>query len=541
MTRIYLSSTDRDLAEYRRAVYDALAKLRYDVFAVDGQGAADTQSADKRLSTVADCSIFIGIVAWRYGHVPPGETRSITELEYHAAGRHGLSRFVFVLDEDAAWPYRMIEDGEGAEKLKEWRKDLVAAHAVAFQSDPNDVASKVIATVAKWSREQLDGSIHALRQRHSAEAAERRKTQKIKNVVNVRPLDVGDAFRGRERETEALRSYLADPLVHMVSVLGRGGMGKTALATRVLADAEHGRIRAPGDSKDTTVDGIVYLTAQHNRITLERLFTDVARLFDDETADGVAARWANNAMSLAAKAEYLLEVAAAGTYIILLDNLEDELEPDGTIRDEGLRVFVEQCQIKPSGIKLLVTSREKVKLSPAALRATRTISLSHGLAKKEAVALLRDLDPQGMLNLKDAAEKTLMRAVELTRGIPRALELLAGLLYEDPTTHLDQLLADKAYFGAEVMGPLVAAGYQRLAEPERRIMEALSIFNDQVDEAAIAYLVQPWWPGLDVDQVQNSLRRLVNGHFVQVNAETHQYSLHALDQEYAYHQIPAAS
>ena len=76
-----------------------------------------------------------------------------------------------------------------------------------------------------------------------------------------------------------------------------------------------------------------------------------------------------------------------------------------------------------------------------------------------------------------------------------------------------------------VMGPMVAAGYQRLAEPERRIMEALSVFNDQVDETAIAFLVQPWWPGLGVDEVQSSLRRLVNGHFVNCGEDRDQRTL----------------
>ena len=537
MARIYISSTHSDLAQYRRAVYDALRKLRFDVVE-----AADEQVApDWRLRAAADCSIFVGIVAWLYGPIPPKETSSITELEYDEAGKKGVTRFMFLLDEDAPWPHSKMESGESAERLKQWRREMVAAHVVPFQPDPNDLAAKVISAVTEWSREQLDGSLDALKERRSVEIEERRSNARSKNVVNVRPLDVGDSFRGRERETEDLRKYLTDPLVHMVSVLGRGGMGKTALATRVLADAEEGRIPAYGNGQAQQVDGVVYFCAQHNRITLEQLFTDFARLFNEEIADRLAARWANNAISLAAKAECLLEVTAGGTYLILLDNFEDELEADGMIRDEGLSVFVEQCLIKPSGIKLLVTSREKVKLSPSALRATRTISLTTGLAKSEAAALLREMDPQGILHLRNADEETLARVAEFTQGIPRALELVAGLLYEDPTARLDLLLADKAHFGAEVMGPLVAAGYQRLAEPERRIMEALAVFNDQVDETAIAFLVQPWWPGLGVEQVHSSLRRLVNGHFVQLNAHTHKYSLHALDQEYAYLQISAAS
>lgn len=535
MTRIYISSTCSDLVEYREAAYDALKRLRYDVVAMEDYLATDERPAEKCLNDVAECDIYVGIVAWRYGFIPPGETRSITELEYREACKSGLSRFIFVLDEDTPWPRSKMEGGVASEKLHEWREELGAAHVIRSFTDPDDLARQTVDTVAAWAKEQLDRSMGALRARQTEMPARRRDNYRIQNIVNVRPLDVGLTFKGRERETDELRAYLAEPQIHMVSVLGRGGMGKTALVTRVLAELERGQLFAPGDEVGRPIDGIVYLSAQNSRITLERLFTDTARMFDRKVAGAMAARWANTSMSLAAKAEYLIEVMAEGTYVILLDNFEDELTSDGTIIDEGLRAFVEQSITKPSGVTLVVTSREKLKLPAAALRAARTISLSEGLSDSEAIALLRDLDAQGMLGLRDAPEADLKRAARLTRGIPRALEILSGLLYEDPTTDLMQLLSSKELFGTEVMGPLVQAGYQRLEEPERRIMEALAVFKDQVDETAIAYLVQPWAPGLDV---RASLRRLINGHFVNLNSGTGQYSLHTLDQEYAYHQIP---
>jgi tetratricopeptide (TPR) repeat protein len=161
--------------------------------------------------------------------------------------------------------------------------------------------------------------------------------------------------------------------------------------------------------------------------------------------------------------------------------------------------------------------------------------LREGLPEEEAVALLRDLDPQGALGLRDAPEDDLHRAVRLTQGIPRALEILAGILHEDPTASLPKLLADEDTFGAEVVERLVAEGYRRLGEDERRIMEALAVFDRPVEETAIAYLLYPWFPGLDV---RAGLRRLVSGYFVSVNRVTSEYSLHPLDRDYAYRQIP---
>lgn len=370
------------------------------------------------------------------------------------------------------------------------------------------------------------------RKRQTSNPAMHRDAHRIENIINVRPLDVSAAFKGREREIEALSTYLANPSVHMVSILGRGGMGKTALATRVLADLECGQLH------DLAVNGIVYLAAKSMPITLERLYTDVGRMFDKQTADTLALRWGNPVMSLRAKAEYLIEVMTEGLYIILLDNLEAAVKADGAIEDEGLRVFVEQCLVEPSGVRLVVTSRQKIKLPPAALRTVRTIFLEDGLAENEAIALLMDLDPQGTLGIRSAQKDLLSSACRLARGIPRALELLCGLLYEDPTTDLATLISDKNLFGEEVMSPLVAIGYKHLRERERRIMEALAVFNEQVDESAIVNLTQPWMTASDVHA---ALRRLINSHFVKFNTDKRTFGLHQLDRDYAYDQIPEAS
>jgi len=356
-------------------------------------------------------------------------------------------------------------------------------------------------------------------------------------VVNLRPLDVTH-FKDRLRETRTLCEHLVEGTVRLVSVVGRGGMGKTALACRVLADLEQGKLPVSGSndlSRHYEIDGILYLSARSTGLGLERIYADVGRMLGEPAASQLAARWADRDTPLAAKVEYLLETMRDGLYLILLDNLEEELTEEGAIAEEGLRLFVERCLTQPGGVRLVVTSREEVQLAAAALRGARTIPLRKGLPEDEAVALLRDLDPQGMLGLRDAPEEELRRAARLTRGIPRALEILAGILHEDPTASLPKLLTDKQLFGEQVVEQLVAAGYCRLGDNERRVMEALAVFDQPVDETAIAYLLHPWFPGLDV---RTCLRRLARGYFVSANRVTGEYSLHPMDCDYAYRQLP---
>ncbi|MBN1814448.1 MAG: DUF4062 domain-containing protein, partial [Anaerolineae bacterium] len=536
-SKVYVSSTYGDLVEHRQQVYDILRKMRYDVIAMEDYVATDERPLDKCLADVASCHIYVGIFAWRYGYIPPGQERSITELEYRQAGQSGLERLIFLLDEDAPWPRAKMEKGVGGEKIEALRSELMAAHTVQFFRDSEELAGQVAASVATWAQVRLDARMDSLRIRRDRADKERHKMRECQRVVNLRPLDVTH-FKDRLRETRTLCDHLAESSVRLVSVVGRSGMGKTALASRVLADLEQGKLPVfgeEGQERKLPIDGILYLGARSTGLGLERICTDVGRMLGEPAASKLAARWADEDAPLVAKVEYLLETMRDGLYLILLDNLEDYLTKDGDIAEEGLRLFVECCLTRPGGARLVVTSREQVKIADAALRGARSIPLREGLLEDDAIALLQDLDPQGTLGLRDAPEDDLRHAARLTRGIPRALEILAGILHRDPTANLPRLLANRRLFGKQVVEQLVAAGYQRLGDDERRIMQALAVFDRPVNETAIAYLLHPWFPGLDV---LVCLRRLVSSYFVSVSRATGEYSLHYLDRDYAYRQIP---
>ncbi len=381
-----------------------------------------------------------------------------------------------------------------------------------------------------WSQTYLDDRMADYRARRDQADQLRRERRGRQRVVNLRPLDVTHTFKDRVREMQELSTHLAQGNVRLVCIVGRGGMGKTALASRVLADLEDTWLL-----EKSQVSGILYLSARSTGLSLERIYTDVGRMLGEPAASRLAARWASGEIPLVAKVEYLLETMQDGLYLILLDNLEDHLSPDGTIADEGLRLFVEHCLTQPGGARLIATSREQVQVASAALRNARHIPLRDGLPEDEAMALLRALDPSGELGLRDAPESDLRRAVQLTGGIPRALEIIAGILQADPTTSLPRLLAGKSLFGEQVVESLVAASYHRLGENERHVMESLAVFGCPIEETAIAYLLYPWCPDLDV---RSCLRRLVNSYFVSVNRSTGAYSLHLLDREYAYLHLP---
>ncbi|WP_460808293.1 DUF4062 domain-containing protein [Micromonospora zhanjiangensis] len=101
MTKVYVSATFRDLQECRAAVQLALRRLRVDDVAMESYVAEDRRPLERCLADVSECDVYVGIFAWRYGFVPAGYDKSITELEYRRALADGKHCLIFLLDEDA--------------------------------------------------------------------------------------------------------------------------------------------------------------------------------------------------------------------------------------------------------------------------------------------------------------------------------------------------------------------------------------------------------------------------------------------------------
>ena len=116
--KVFVSSTSRDLSEYRAAAIRSLRRLGHQVTAMEEFTATAAYPLDRVLELVRDADAYVVIVAWRYGFLPetaraknlpkvedPNERRSITEWEYLAA-RENPDRpiLAFLLADSAAWP-----------------------------------------------------------------------------------------------------------------------------------------------------------------------------------------------------------------------------------------------------------------------------------------------------------------------------------------------------------------------------------------------------------------------------------------------------
>ena len=164
MARIYVSSTFRDLKDYREKVSNALQRMGHRVIAMENYVATDQRPLEKCLADVAACDLYLGIFAWKYGYIPHKdnpEGKSITELEYRKAAMQDISQLIFILDEEAPWPsiYMDSQIGEGndGKSIKELREELMQESMVSFFKTADELAGLVSQAVYLWEEGKRKG------------------------------------------------------------------------------------------------------------------------------------------------------------------------------------------------------------------------------------------------------------------------------------------------------------------------------------------------------------------------------------------------
>jgi TIR domain-containing protein len=353
--------------------------------------------------------------------------------------------------------------------------------------------------------------------------------------VNPPPMTAPAYFQDRYVETSLVGDFLRDGGLRAMWVVGRGGVGKTAMVCRLLMALEHGRL--PDDLGELAVDGIVYLSRHSaHPVDFAHVFADLCRLLPSDVADALLARSRDPHETPAALIRALVERFPAGTWVLLLDNFEDVVDADGVgLIDAGLDEALRTLLLAPRhGVKVIITTR----VAPQSLvlvqpGTQRHLNLEEGLPSPFAEEVLRAMDADGSLGIRDAPAALLGQARERTRGFPRALEALAAILAADRDTTLDELLAATARMPDNVVEALVGEAFNLLDATAQHVMQALAVYPGPVPPVAVDYLLQPFEPSVDSAPV---LSRLVNMQFVRRDAG--RYYLHQVDSDYALQRVP---
>jgi hypothetical protein len=153
VARIYVSSTFTDLQDHREAVRNAIRRMGHTDVAMEYYVAEDRRPLDKCLADVRTCDLYVVVMAWRYGHIPPGQTDSITHLEYRAALDADKTCLAFVLDDKAPWPPHLMEFGKLAQ-VQAFRTSLTRGYLAGLFTSKDDLARQVTEALQSWERNQ---------------------------------------------------------------------------------------------------------------------------------------------------------------------------------------------------------------------------------------------------------------------------------------------------------------------------------------------------------------------------------------------------
>lgn len=540
--RVYISSTSIDFAESRKELATQLRGTGYEPIYMGEYSAAAVAPIEKVLKDVASCDLYIGLFAFWYGEPIASTGKSHTHMEYCEAKEKNIPRLIFLLDERADWKPSWCERGKRSVLMEALREELLQqkSHMLCLFKDLRDLLVKVPQAIYDWKSSLAD--CEAAEQHARVQAEDVPATEAAgEAVVGLRFQDVR-CFKDRRDELAQMHRAIVDQDVKLLSVVGRSGTGKTALASRFGEIVEQRGHVIPGTS--THVDGIVYFSCRRAGGTLsERLWYEIARLLPQSRRDELQGVWTDTTY---AEEEKFLELASRfqqGFYLLFLDGFEAVLGRNG-VADSGMGVFLDVLLRTRHSLRVVLTTETNVEVSPDNRRFCRQINLDKGLPPDEAVELLRSFDPDGELELDSVSDDVLLRVVERCDGLPRTLIAVVGILSNDETLSVERMLNDKT-----IWTKLVEEQFERFAADRRRALEVLAVFDTPVPRQAVEYVIDKLAGAAanpfvlaTADKLSNHVKQclsdLVRGQIVTASRQRGTYEIQSRMQEYVYRQIP---
>jgi WD40 repeat protein/predicted ATPase/transcriptional regulator with XRE-family HTH domain len=312
------------------------------------------------------------------------------------------------------------------------------------------------------------------------------------STSNGHRVDWGDAlaipnFYGREWESSLVKEWVLEERCQVVSILGIGGIGKSALTVSLMHQMAQSF-------------GVVIWRSLRNLPTCEALLEDLLQVLAPEI-------YRDTTVSFDRRMGALLDQMRIRRTLIVLDNLEtvlDEEEGRGNMRPgyEGFAQFLHSSAETKHQSCVLLTSREK----PAdliALEGSRSIVRVLRLARLDAEACEHLLTEKGVIG--SAEEQT--RLIEAYTGNPLALKIVAQTIVD----LFDGAIAPFLEQGEVIFGgvrELLSEQFNRLPPLGQSVLLWLAIMREPLtfDELA-KILVMPVQRGRLLEAVESLRRR----------------------------------
>ena len=154
--QIFISSTAKDLAEFRSAAISRIERLDgWKCSNMERFGARAGRTVDVCKRLVQECDLFLGIVGHLYGSCPKDSSASYTEHEYEAAVTANIPRLMFIAHEGVpVLPELRAADSDPERQIafRNWVRN--SEQMVESFDSPHGLAASALEAIANWQSSQ---------------------------------------------------------------------------------------------------------------------------------------------------------------------------------------------------------------------------------------------------------------------------------------------------------------------------------------------------------------------------------------------------
>lgn len=553
MKTVFLSSTGKDLDEYRERAYRAIEGLDgYHCVRMEDFGARDQEFDAFCRARVAGCDVFVCVVGHYRGSSPGGGEKSYTEREYDAACAEKKPRLIFLAPGDFPLPAHLIEEDEKRKAQTEFRERVSSERVRDSFSTPEDLAARVVQAIHNWAKEPRSES------RPEGNGDEPVTFGALPPQPHfAHPYPLQPNFTGRVRERTMLTGWLTKSDQPILALVAFGGMGKSALAWAWLLRDVLG-LPLPGATVDSPKDAEACRVPEDGRPEGAFWWSFYER---DSTFEGFLDR----ALTYAAggeipqgvegayeKMEALVGLLRERRLLLVLDGFERQLRQyasmeaarqpdeeedvpahDRTCADGNAATFLRRLAGGPFKSRVLLTSR----LFPKELEGDGGEAAAN-CGRED----LRSMDP------KDAVAFFRVQHIKGNRGEiqaacspygyhPLALRLLARVIAKDKQAPGDIQVASRHPVLPELKGKeqhhILQVAYDALNTRERGLLSRIAAFRSAVDYEAISIFKT----SKNEQRFDAALDELTDRGLLPREGVDAPFDLHPVVRRYAYHRL----
>src|SRR5947209_7043292 len=294
------------------------------------------------------------------------------------------------------------------------------------------------------------------------------------------------AFYGREAERVQLEQWVLEERCQVVSVLGMGGIGKSALAVTFMHQVA------------SSFQAVVFRSVR-DAPPCQDLLADCLHVLSPQPLPTLPT-------SLERRIELLLECFQTQHCLLVLDNLEtllQEHDPEGRYRPgyEDYVALLRRVAQTPHQSCLLVTSREtlaELGQLESGRAGARTLRLE-GLEPAACEQLLEERDVIGSTH--DQA-----RLAQLYAGNPLALNIVAEVISELFGGEISSFLEQDTVIFSTIRD-LLAEHFTRLSALEQALLFWLAVMREALDEGSLHAQLVPPVASIEVREALEALQR----------------------------------